>query len=603
MPRSPSAPAVPGPDAGVANDGTAGPTAERITTGSGTRADTGAGRSKGGRSQAKLRLDELLAEMKQRLDEIVNTRDSLQSLLDAMLAVASGLELESTLRRIVSVAIELVDASYGALGVLGSDNYLSRFVYVGIDPETRANMGDLPQGHGLLGQLISDPKPLRLRDLSKHPVSVGFPPNHPPMGSFLGVPVRVRDEVYGNLYLTEKKGGGEFTADDEVVVQALAAAAGIAVQNAHLFEESMRRQRRLEASSEITTHLLTGGSAETALRMVAQRAMELSGSDAAFIMLAEHVGEPGVRLGAHAGLNDAQAAALIGQSTPPMAGVLVNGIPLLAELDPDIAGGRLGEFGPAMGVPLRSGEETVGAIVVLHHAGGEQFRPDQLPLLASFADQASIVMELDAKRRTQRQLDVFSDRDRIARDLHDHVIQRLFAAGMSLQGTMQRSGEPDVRQRIQHTVDQLDQTVREIRTSIFDLHTPPSVAPVSLRRRLLDIIAEVSEGASLSPSVRISGAVDTIVPMRVGEHAEAVVREAVSNAVRHARASEIIVTIEARDTLVIDVEDDGAGIHDTTRRSGLLNMEKRALECGGALDVRPRRGGGTHVRWAVPLRN
>src|SRR5215207_9578532 len=207
-------------------------------------------------SQARLRLDELLAEMKERLDEIVNTRDSLQALLDAMLAVASGLELESTLQRIVSVATELVDARYGALGVLGSDNYLDRFVYVGIDPDTRAKMGHLPQGHGLLGQLISDPKPLRLRDLSQHPVSVGFPPHHPPMRSFLGVPVRVRDEVYGNLYLTEKQGADEFTADDEVVVQALAAAAGIAVQNAHLFEESMRRQQHLEAASEITTELL-----------------------------------------------------------------------------------------------------------------------------------------------------------------------------------------------------------------------------------------------------------------------------------------------------------------------------------------------------------
>jgi signal transduction histidine kinase len=540
--------------------------------------------------------------MKQRLDEIVNTRDSLQSLLDAMLAVASGLELESTLRRIVSVAIELVDARYGALGVLGSDNYLARFVYVGIDPETRAHMGDLPQGHGLLGQLISDPKPLRLRDLSKHPVSVGFPPNHPPMRSFLGVPVRVRDEVYGNLYLTEKRGGGEFTADDEVVVQALAAAAGIAVQNAHLFEESMRRQRRLEAASEITNQLLTGGSSELALQLVARHAVELSDADAAFILLTGSGGMDPFRVGAHAGLTDAQVAALTSRDRPPLEEVLTTGTPLLSELGPDAGDGPLGEFGPIIGVPLRSGEVTVGAIVALHRTGGGQFRPDELPLLASFADQASIVLELDAKQRAQRQLDIFSDRDRIARDLHDHVIQRLFAAGMSLQGTLQRSGEPHVRERIQHTVDQLDQTVREIRTSIFDLHTPPSVAPVSLRRRILDIIAEVSDGASLSPSVRISGAVDTIVPVKVGEHAEAVVREAVSNAVRHARASEVVVTIEARDTLVIDVEDDGVGLQETTRRSGLLNMEKRAHECGGTLEILPRRGGGTHVRWTVPLR-
>jgi signal transduction histidine kinase len=557
--------------------------------------------------QAKLRLDELLAEMKERLDEIVNTRDSLQALLDAMLAVASGLELESTLHRIVTVATGLVDARYGALGVLGPDNYLARFVYVGIDEQTRARMGDLPQGHGLLGQLISDPKPLRLCDLSKHPVSVGFPPHHPPMRSFLGVPVRVRDEVYGNLYLTEKKGGEEFTADDELVVQALAAAAGIAVQNAHLFEESMRRQRRLEAAGEITTELLTGSTTERVLQVVAQRAMELSHADGAFIVLCcPGAGRVDFELGAHAGLTDEQATSLSdGDDGLPLAEVIGSGTPLLSDIGMDPGDGRgdgrLAGFGPAVSVPLRTGDEPVGAIVALRRAGRDQFRADELPLLGSFADQASIVLEMAAKQRAQRQLDIFADRDRIARDLHDHVIQRLFAAGMSLQGTLQRSSEPDVRQRLQDTVDQLDQTVREIRTSIFDLHTPPTAAPASLRRRLLNIIAEVTEGSHLSPSVRIAGAVDTLVPRRTGEHAEAVIREAVSNAVRHANTSELVVTIEARDALTINVEDNGRGIPDGVRRSGLLNMEKRALECDGSCEVLTSHGGGTHIRWTVPL--
>jgi len=555
-------------------------------------------------SQARLRLDELLAEMKDRLDEIVNTRDSLQALLDAMLAVASGLELEPTLQRIVTVATELVDARYGALGVLGSDNYLARFLYVGIDPQTRATMGELPQGHGLLGQLISDPKPLRLRDLSEHSVSVGFPPNHPPMRSFLGVPIRVRDEVYGNLYLTEKQGADEFTTDDEVVVQALAAAAGIAVQNAHLFEESMRRQRRLEASSEITTELLAGGTTDRVLQVVAQRAMELSGADAAFIALSHPDGDRlDFELRAHAGLTDDQVGMLAtGADGMPLAELVATGTPLLTDLNSQPHNRALDTYGPAVGVPLRSGDETTGAVVAFRHAGGDQFRPDELPLLASFADQASIVLEMAAKQHAQRQLDIFADRDRIARDLHDHVIQRLFAAGMNLQGTLQRSGEPDVRQRLQHTVDQLDQTVREIRTSIFDLHSPPNAAPVSLRRRLLDIISEVTEGSALNPSVRISGAVDTVVPRRMAEHAEAVVREAVSNAVRHAGASELVVTIEAKNALRIHVEDNGGGIGPEVRRSGLLNLDKRANECGGTFQATDRPGGGTHLRWTVPLR-
>jgi len=554
--------------------------------------------------QAKLRLDELLAEMQDRLDEIVTTRDSMQALLDAMLAVASGLELESTLRRIVTVATELVNARYGALGVLGADNYLARFVYVGIDEETRARMGELPQGHGLLGQLISDPVPLRLTDLGEHPVSVGFPPNHPPMSTFLGVPVRVRDEVYGNLYLTEKKGGEEFTADDEAVAQALAAAAGIAVQNAHLFEESMRRQRRLEAAADITAELLTGTTADRVLQVVAQRAMELSDADGTFIVL----GHPGpgrgeVELAAHAGLTEDQAAALTGRQGdgPAPAAGMSSDIPLLHELGVGPGPGRLSGFGPTASVPLRSGESTVGAIVALRLAGREQFRPDELPLLASFADQASIALEVAAKQRAQRELDIFSDRDRIARDLHDHVIQRLFAAGMNLQGTLQRSTEPDVQHRIQHTVEQLDQTVREIRTSIFDLHTPATAAPTSLRRRLLDILAEVGAGADPSPSARIAGAVDTIVPDRLGGHAEAVVREAVTNAIRHAGATELVVTIEARDNLTIDVEDNGRGIPVGARRSGLLNLDKRAQECGGTCEILPGPGGGTHLRWTAPI--
>lgn len=563
-----------------------------------TEAVSGSAGAKTPASRSRLRLDELLAEMKERLDEIVNTRDSLQALLGAMLAVASGLELESTLRRIVTVATELVDARYGALGVLGSNKYLARFVYVGIDAQTRALMGELPRGRGLLGQLISDPRPLRLPDLSQHPASVGFPPNHPPMRSFLGVPVRVRDEIYGNLYLTEKRGGGQFSADDEAVVQALAAAAGIAVQNARLFDESQRRQRRLEAASEITTELLGGATADQALRIVAQRAMELCAADASFVLLNQPDREP--QLSAHAGLPPQLRATLAADPDPAqLAEVLRSGSPLLLEIGADA--GPLQGYGPLMAAPLRAADSAVGAIVTVRSCGREPFRPDELPLLASFADQASIVLEVAAKQRAQRELDIFADRDRIARDLHDHVIQRLFAAGMTLQSTLQRSSEPDIQRRLQDSVDQLDQTVREIRTSIFDLHTPPTAAPVSLRRRLLDIVAEAVDGTGLSQSVSIVGPVDAKTPDRIGEHAEAVLREAVSNAARHAHATAVTVTIEAGDDLTIDVADNGRGIPAGARRSGLLNLDKRATECGGRCELLDRPGGGTHLRWRAPL--
>jgi signal transduction histidine kinase len=548
----------------------------------------------------RLRLDELLAEMRQQLDEIVKTRDRMHGLLDAMLAVASDLDLESTLRGIVSAAIGLVDARYGALGVLGSDDELSRFIHIGIDEEARSRMGDLPRGHGVLGLLISDPRPLRLVDLTTHPASVGFPPNHPPMRSFLGAPVRVRDEVYGNLYLTEKI-SGEFTADDEVVVHALAAAAGIAVQNARLYEEVMSRQSRLEAASEITTELLSGSTSQRALRLVAKRAMQLTGADAAYILLAPHRTRTELELGAHAGLTTAEIGLIPPDGGDPMVShVLHNATPVLDDLS-TAEDSRPAGFGPAVGVPLRSEEGVTGVIMVLRRKGGEPFRPYQLPLLASFADQASIVLELAAKQQAQRQLDLFADRDRIARDLHDHVIQRLFAAGMNLEGTLQRSQDPDIRRRLRQTVEQLDQTVREIRTSIFDLHTTPADANVSLRRRLLDIIAEVTQDSPLSPSVRISGPLDTAVPSKLAEHAEAVVREAVSNAIRHAGATALVVDIDAADRLVINVTDDGIGPPDSTRRSGLRNLDERARECGGTFTLAAATDGGTTLTWAAPL--
>jgi len=196
---------------------------------------------------------------------------------------------------------------------------------------------------------------------------------------------------------------------------------------------------------------------------------------------------------------------------------------------------------------------------------------------------------------------VFADRDQIARDLHDHVIQRLFATGLQLRSTLRRSSDPAVQGRIQQAVEELDETVREIRTSIFDLHTAGEGAEGGLRRRLLDTAAEATKGCGISPSVRIAGAVDTLVPPDVGAHAVAVVREAVSNVARHAVAGAVTLTVEAGEDLLIEVVDDGVGIAPGTARSGLRNLEDRARECGGELEVRPEAQGGTRLSWRVPL--
>ena len=549
---------------------------------------------------AGLRLDELLHEVQDRLSEIMKTRDRMQRLLDAVLVVAEDLDLDTTLRRIVEAAVDLAEARYGALGVLGTGGGLSRFLHVGIDEPTRARMGPLPEGKGLLGQLIRHPHPLRLADLSAHEASVGFPPNHPPMRSFLGVPIRVRDAVFGNLYLTEKAGGGEFTASDEAIVEALAAAAGVAVQNADLFEQARERQRWLEASAEVQSELLGGASEADALRLIVERTVELARADTAAILLGD-----GDAFRVRAITGPEEAAAEPGRAVPVdgvLREVVESGTAVLAGPEADVLSGPGPAHGAVVAVPMRTQDAVTGALLVMRVDDAEAFQPGVVPLLTSFATQAGLALELGEKNRTQRKLDVFADRDRIARDLHDHVIQRLFATGLQLQSTLRRLDDPTVHNRITQAVGDLDQTVREIRTSIFDLHTLDDGPGQGLRRRLLDTAAEAAAGSGLSPAVRISGPVDVLVPADVGTHAVAVVREAVSNAVRHGHAGSITLTVEAVDgVLLVDVTDDGVGIDLTAARSGLRNLEDRARACGGGLTVVPVQPHGTRLTWRVPL--
>nr|WP_308216087.1 GAF domain-containing protein [Pseudonocardia humida] len=554
---------------------------------------------------SNLRLDELLREVQERLVEIMRTRDRMQRLLDAVLVVAEDLDLDTTLHRIVQAAVDLVDARYGALGVLAPGGGLSRFLHVGVDDATRSRMGSLPEGKGLLGQLILDPRPLRLADLSRHGASVGFPPNHPPMRTFLGVPVRVRDAVFGNLYLTEKAGGGEFTAADEAVVEALAAAAGIAVQNADLFEQARGRQRWLEASAEIQGELLAGASEADALALIARRTLELIEADTTAILLVPDPGDHAFHIRALAGPDGTDLHGLaVDRGDALLREVVDGGAAVLAGREGDVLEGLTDgpPHGSVVAVPLRSQDCVTGVLVALRRAGATPFQPGVVPLLTSFADQATLALALGERNRTQRKLDVFADRDRIARDLHDHVIQRLFATGLQLQSTLRRIEDATVRHRVQQAVGELDRTVRDIRTAIFDLHTLDDGQSTGLRRRLLDTAAEATAGSGISPGVRISGPVDALVPEPIGLHAVAVVREAVSNAVRHGRPEAITLTVEAGDgVLVLDVADDGAGIDPTAARSGLRNLEQRAQACGGTLAVGPVEPRGTRLTWRVPL--
>jgi len=557
---------------------------------------------------SRLRLDVLLTEVQGRLSEVASARGRLQGLLDAVVAIGSGLELDATLHRIAAAAVKLVDARYGALGVLDEQRAMVGFIYVGLDDAAMARIGRPPRGRGLLGTLIDDPRPLRLADLGTHPASIGLPPGHPPMRSFLGVPIRVRGVVFGNLYLTEKRTGGRFTADDEAVVQALATAAGVAIDNARLFEETRRRQRWLEAAGEITTELLSGVNPADALPLVARRALELSAADCTLIALPAESDPALLVANVTAGAPGADTEPVRGLAMPldsSVAGAVYRSTRPQRIADLRSAGAteplaQLGRFGPALVLPLRSGEHVVGTLVALRRQGGEPFTADQLPVVASFADQAAIALELAGKQLAQRQLAVLADRDRIARDLHDQVIQRLFAIGLLMQ-SVQRQMPDGARDRLGRALEQLDQTISDIRTTIFKLHEPPDDRSGGLRSRLLQVVEDVTAGVEITPTVRMSGPLDTLVPREIADHVEAVLREALSNAVRHAAAERIVITVDVGDDLTVEVVDDGIGMPAHVGRSGLRNVEQRAAVLGGELRMARAGEHGTRLLWRVPL--
>jgi signal transduction histidine kinase len=542
----------------------------------------------------------------ERFEKIGGMQGRMDGLLEAVLAVSSGLELDETLRQIVRAAVGLVDTRYGALGVLGPDGMLTEFVHVGIDDSTRARIGPLPTGRGVLGVVLEGVEPLRLAELSHHPASVGFPPHHPPMSTFLGASIRARGEVFGRLYLTEKNSGARFTEDDEVVLQALAGAAGIAVDNARLFEEVRRRQRWLEATGEVTSELLGASEPTEALRLIASRALELTGADYTFIavprdpdLAATEITE--LRVAVCAGMDpDKVTGRMIPIAGSTLGAVFGDHVPRnVAGLGVDFADDLGAEFGPALALPLGTGESISGVLLAVRTAGSVGFDDLLFQVGSSFADQATLALQRAESQSARRELEVLADRERIARDLHDHVIQRLFAIGLGMQGTHRRANSPVVADRLNEHIDELQEVIHDIRSAIFDLQADPAGTP-RLRTRLRDVITELTDDTSLRTTVRMSGPV-SVVSGELAEHVEAVLREAVSNVVRHAHAGELVVTVSVEDDVVVDVTDNGVGVPATVARSGLHNLRQRATESGGAFTVQEREGGGTRLVWTAPL--
>nr|WP_237568900.1 GAF domain-containing sensor histidine kinase [Mycolicibacterium lacusdiani] len=543
--------------------------------------------------------------MHQQLDELQGARVQTEKLLHVIMGISSDLDLDATLDRIAKAAIELTGARYGALGVRDSGGALSSFLHQGIDPELVRSIGPLPVGKGVLGVPLEDAPALRLDDLAHHPAAAGFPPHHPPMHAFLGVPITIRGEVYGSLYVTHAEPGQKFSESDEVSVRVLASAAAVAIDNARLFERVRAAGTWTQASREISTALLSGAKgSENPLRLIAERARDLTGAEQAIVLVPEEDPDDGAQTLVVSAAIGLHAEDVVGRRVPvdssTSGGVFLTGLPIITEsfLHPIQSFTDVGQR-PAIVMPLSADDSVIGVIVVARRQDDTPFDPSYLDLVSDFARHAALALTLASARARERELTVLNDRERIAHDLHDHVIQRLFAAGLDLQGTIARSKAPEVNERLSRTLDDLQSTIETIRTTIFELQSP--AASADLRVRLRALVSDLVGDSGISTTVRVVGPVGGLTG-HIAENAEAVATEAISNAVRHSNASHVSVTVTVRDEFTLEVADDGGGIpEDNPRRSGLANMQRRAELLGGDCTVDSGPDTGTLVRWSVPV--
>ena len=557
---------------------------------------------------SRVRLDELLQELLDRVGEVMTSRERLSALLDVVVGVGSDLDLRSTLQRIVSGACRLMGARYGALGVIGPDRRLIEFITDGLTPEQHQKIGDTPTGRGVLGLLIDDPRPVRLRNIADHPRSAGFPPNHPAMRSFLGVPIRIRDQVFGNLYLTEKRGAEEFSADDEEMAVALAIAAGVAIENARLYAAAGTRQRWLEATAEITSVLLGPADRTTALGLVARRAREVADADTALLLLPDaDSGLLRVEVCEPAWPN--ATGTLIHADDSPLAAAMSDGSPVVVEDLSDLpsvfdalTSAELPVHAhSALLAPLAAGDAVTGLLVVIASREASRLEGRLDPsLLSTFAAQAALALERARAQEERDMLLVLEDRDRIARDLHDLVIQRLFATGLTLQSAARLAVRPELAERVNGAVDDLDATIRDIRSAIFELRTP---AADDLRTDVRATVDAAAASLGFRPELRLDGPLDAAVPDQVRPDLVAVLREALSNVVKHAEATRVTVGVSVIEgTLTVRVSDNGpGGVDQIDPRSGLVNMRERAARHGGSLKITPTDPTGITVTWTVQL--
>jgi signal transduction histidine kinase len=561
---------------------------------------------------AALNSDDLLDELRTRAQASGRAQERLTALLDAVMAVTADLELSEVLTRIVRSACELVDAKYGAMGVLGPDReHLVEFVSRGLTKAEREAIGDLPSGHGILGLLIREPRPRRLSDLGSDPDSYGFPPNHPPMHSFIGTPVHIRDEVFGNLYLTEKQGATEFTTDDEAILVALAAAAGIAIDNARQYERSRRQRRWLQTTGEVTQLLLEGRDEGSAMDFLALRTRELSLAQLATVALYDHEGDLVVRAVRCGELSETGI-----RSNAVLGSVLHTGHwrEIVAAREPVLLLTRLGDLtvdtlsadvrelgtsdahGPTALLPITVGDDEIGVLAVAWGTDAESFVEEVMPPLTALAQQMGLALVARRSQQDRSRLALLEDRERIARDMHDLVIQRLFATGLTLQAAGRQSQHPKVVARLDEAVDELDAAIKDIRHTIFELHRERPTR--ELGEELADLVRAATDPLGFAADLTIVGPLEGLASDLEADLV-AVIREGLANVARHARASSASVRVISDDAIQVEVADDGVGFGSHAVESGLDNLRQRAESRGGSLILRRRAPHGTALVWEV----
>lgn len=530
-----------------------------------------------------------------------------EKLIESGLALSAELSTPSILQRIVNLAVELTGATYGALGVLGPDGSITEFLHVGMTEEEREAVGPYPSGKGILGALLEHEGPLRLDDLGSDPRSVGFPPNHPPMGAFLGAPIRCRGMIFGNIYLTEKQGG--FSDEDESALTVLAAQAGIAIDNSRQYEETRRRERSLASLREITDRILGGAGPDEVLELIADRARELVGTELATIAVpTSDTGELVIQVA-----SGAYADQLRGQ-TFPMEGsvtgeVITSGQPtVIGDLrvderthQPTV---RFGELGPSVFVPLSVAGTAFGTLTVANLHKGQLFGDDDLKLLETFAAHAAVAIEYARAQEEVQRLAIMEDRERIAKDLHDGAIQSLFAVGMGLDATGALSEDAEVQDRLEQAAAEVDRVIRDLRNYIFGLR-PGILADRQLHEALVELGREFGSKSEILTVTDIDEGVAAELAGRAGDLVQ-LTREALSNIGRHSDAETCSVKLRGEDGIaVLEIDDDGQGFDvDASIGSqghGLRNIRERAESLGGTASISSSLTEGTTIRISIPL--